>query len=124
LLLLQFLARDLETARMLVVGSYRDVEAHREAQLVDLLGALAREGHHMPLQSFTPTDVGRFIRQAFGVAPAASLVSAVHHATDGNPFFVDEVVRMLAAEGRLAGADDIASVRLGIPAGVRKAIGR
>jgi tetratricopeptide (TPR) repeat protein len=122
LLLLQFLAGELRTACILIVGSYRDVAMHREPQLEELLGALAREAHHVPLQGFTPADVGRFIEQGFGVAPTASLVSAIHETTDGNPFFVDEVVRLLAAERCLSRADAIPTIRLGIPGGVRDAI--
>ena len=45
---------------------------------------------------------------------------AIHQATEGNPFFVDEVVRLLSAEGRLDDAAHVAAVR--IPDGVRETI--
>jgi eukaryotic-like serine/threonine-protein kinase len=49
---------------------------------------------------------------------------AVHHETEGNPLFVGEVVRLLAAEGRLGEPVDPASWRLAIPQGIREVIGR
>jgi hypothetical protein len=42
LLLLQFLARQLHDARLLVVGTYRDVEATRSPDTGDALGQLVR----------------------------------------------------------------------------------
>ena len=36
-------------------------------------------------------------------ARSAGLARAVHDQTEGNPFFVGEVVRLLASEGRLSG---------------------
>jgi hypothetical protein len=59
-----------------------------------------------------------------GPSPAdPSLSRAIYRTTDGNPFFVDEVVRLLRAEGRLAGRD-ATNEPLGIPTGVRDAIGQ
>ena len=45
---------------------------------------------------------------------------AIHDATEGNPFFVDEVVRLLSAEGRLDSEAQVAGLR--IPDGVRETI--
>jgi tetratricopeptide (TPR) repeat protein len=124
LLLLRFLLRDLLDARLLVVGAYRDVEARLQPDVDALLGDLSREGRRLPLRGLGPSEVGRFIEQASGIVPAPGLVSAVHRVTDGNPFFVDEVVRVLAVEGRLAAGDASSLERLRAPAGVREAIRR
>ncbi len=43
LLLLQFLARQMRDARLLVLGAYRDVELRRQHPLAEVLGELARE---------------------------------------------------------------------------------
>src|SRR5438128_2640377 len=43
LLLLQFLAREMESSRLLVIGTYRDLELGRGHPLFQALGALARE---------------------------------------------------------------------------------
>lgn len=120
--LLQFLAREVADAPILVVGSYRELEVRRQLERSELLGELARHGHHIPLRGLSEADVGQFIERTFGRAPTTRVVFAVHRATDGNPFFVDEVARLLAAEGRL---DQVRGPeRLGIPEGVREAIRR
>jgi tetratricopeptide (TPR) repeat protein len=58
------------------------------------------------------------------VMPGDGVVAAVHRYTEGNPLFVGEVVRLLAAEGRLERAGDPAGLRLAIPEGIREVIGR
>ncbi|TMB53715.1 MAG: hypothetical protein E6J56_12745, partial [Deltaproteobacteria bacterium] len=62
----------------------------------------------------------------FGIdaLPPDALVSAVHEETEGNPFFVTEVVRLLASDGRLERADDVRSWTFAIPQGVREVLGR
>ena len=43
LLLLEFLARELSGARLLIVGTYRDMEISRQHPLAESLGGLNRE---------------------------------------------------------------------------------
>src|SRR5207237_270018 len=98
----------------------RDVEVRRTSHLAAALGEVAREAHHLPLRGLDRAEVGRFIERTYGLAPANAVVASVHDATNGNPFFVDEVVRLLVAEGRLDGGGT--PERLGIPDGAREAI--
>jgi class 3 adenylate cyclase len=51
-------------------------------------------------------------------------VDAVFRETEGNPFFVHEVVRLLAADGRLERPPAGGSWSLEIPQGVREVVGR
>ena len=120
--LLRFLSREVHEARILVVGSYRDIDARRTPQVAAALGEIATEAHHLPLRGFGRAEVGRFIERTYGHSATDAVVASVHDATDGNPFFVDEVVRLLAADGRLDGS--ATPERLGIPDGVREAIRR
>jgi tetratricopeptide (TPR) repeat protein len=76
----------------------------------------------MPLAGLPEPDVTRFIDRTTGIAPPASLVSAVFEQTEGNPLFVDELVRLLAEERRLTSVAP--GARLTIPASVREVIGR
>ena len=56
-------------------------------------------------------------------APAPpGLADAVQEQTDGNPFFVGEVVRLLASEGKLTAGGSAAELQ--IPQGVREVVGR
>ena len=126
LLLLEFLARELGPARLLLLGTYRDVELRRGHPLSETLGALAREGttDRVLLRGLAPDEVRRFIEQTAGISPPPELVETLYRETEGNPFFVSEVVRMLAAEGRLARVPADGSWSHEIPQGVREVIGR
>ena len=125
LLLLQFLAREMRTSRLLILGTYRDVELRRQHPLAQTLADLAREhvSQRVVLRGLTEQDVARFIEMTSGVAPAPDLVRAVHRETEGNPFFVSEIVRLLASEGKLEGAGD-RSWSISIPQSVREVVGR
>ncbi len=128
LLLLEFLARELAGARLLLVGTYRDVELNRQHPLAETLGGLNRERlfQRVLLRRLNRQDVGRFVEIVTGVEPPQGLVEAVHTQTEGNPLFVTEVVRLLVQEGELTA--DRTSTReswtVRIPEGVREVIGR
>ncbi|HVR30639.1 MAG TPA: protein kinase, partial [Thermoanaerobaculia bacterium] len=126
LLLLQFVARELGPARLLLVGTYRDLELRRRHPLAETLAELARvQGvERVQLRGLSAEDIGSFIAQTAAVEPPRALVEAVHRQTEGNPFFVQEVVRLLAAEGRLERMRNVDSWSLEIPQGVREVIGR
>ena len=126
LLLLQFLARELRGARLLVIGTYRDVGLGRQHPLSQTLAELAREqlSERTLLRGLSEHDVARFIEITAGVKPPAGLVATVYQETEGNPFFVNEVVRLLVSDGRLTGEERFTSWGALIPQGVREVIGR
>ena len=128
LLLLEFLARELSGARLLIIGTYRDMELSRQHPLAESLGGLNRERlfQRVLLRGLSQEDVRRFIEIASGVAPPAGLVEAVHTQTEGNPLFVTEVVRLLVQEREMAPeqANTRESWTVRIPEGVREVIGR
>ena len=126
LLLLRFLAGELAGANILVLGTYRDVDPTVRDPLASTLTELARERitRRIQLTGIAQADVARYIELETGSVASASLVSAIHDETEGNPLFVGEVVRLLATEGDLAGADGSTLSTLGIPQGVREVIGR
>src|SRR5215467_13208492 len=126
ILLLRFVARELGDARVMVLGAYRDIELDRGHPLAVALAELSREpaARHLRLPGLTEADVGRLIQQTAGVTPGEGVVTAVHRYTEGNPLFVGEVVRLLAADGRLERIDDPAELPLAVPEGIREVIGR
>jgi YVTN family beta-propeller protein len=123
LLLLRFLARELEQSRLLIVAAYRDVDPTLSDPLSTAVIELAREPitRTLVLTGLDRPAVAQFIELTTDRAPAAELSAAVHAETDGNPLFVEEIVRLLAAEGRL---DDAAAPRLAIPHSVTEVIRR
>src|SRR5918992_875433 len=123
LLLLQFVARELGDSRLLIVGAYRDVDPTLSDPLTTTLTELAREPvtRTLALAGLGEADVARFIELAAPGASAGELGPAVHAETEGNPLFVGEIVRLLAAE---RGLDEPAMTPLAIPESVREVIGR
>src|SRR6516164_272499 len=126
ILLLRFAARELGEARVVVLGAYRDMELDRGHPLAVALAELSREPatRHVPLSGLEEADVSGLIREITGVVPREGVVAAAHRDTEGNPLFVGEVARLLAAEGRLERAGDPAGLALAIPEGIRAVIGR
>jgi class 3 adenylate cyclase len=126
LLLLQFLAREMPGSRILVLGTYRDVELRRQHPLSQTLAVLAREQHteRILLRGLSQADVTRFIAMTAGMKPPEALVTAVYRETEGNPFFIHEVVRLLAKDDRLQRAEPAAAWSVTIPQGIREVIGR
>ena len=94
LLLLEFVAGELAGARLLLIGTYRDMELSRQHPLAETLGELTRERlfQRILLRGLTQEDVSRFIEATSGITPPQGLVESVYQQTEGNPLFVTEVV--------------------------------
>ena len=124
LLLLQFVAGQVADMKILIVGAYRDVELPRDHPLLSTLAELHRHDttRWLRLTGLTELDVSRYIELTTEVDSAEALAAAVHGQTEGNPLFVEEVVRLLAAEGRLDDLGDEAPSRPTLPPTVKEVI--
>ena len=126
--LLEFVAREVSGARLLLIGAYRDMDVSRGDPLAQTLGELTRDRlfERVLLRGMTEEDVSRFLEVATGLTPLPGLASDLHARTEGNPLFVTEVVRLLVQEGELT--PERLSKRttwtVRIPEGVREVIGR
>jgi DNA-binding winged helix-turn-helix (wHTH) protein/tetratricopeptide (TPR) repeat protein len=125
-LLLRFLAGQLSGLPVLVVGAYREVELRRGSPLSDVLGDLTREPHteRVPLRGLDRDAVARFIEAATGAPCDEALASAVAEVSLGNPFFLNETVRLLSAEGPLDAHASRRSWDASLPQGLRDVVGR
>ncbi|MHB8575488.1 MAG: protein kinase domain-containing protein, partial [Dehalococcoidia bacterium] len=121
--LLQHLARELGRLRLLLVGTYRDTELARTHPLAETLAALNRgDGFtRIVLRGLAKDEVASYVRSAAGVEPSAALTEKLYEETEGNPFFLSEVVNLLTQEGTLT-AERVSDIR--VPDGVREALGR
>jgi class 3 adenylate cyclase/tetratricopeptide (TPR) repeat protein len=130
--MLRHLARLAARNKVLIVGTYRDAEVAAGHPLADALGAFPRE-----------TTFERFRIEGLGASGTTELLSAIaeHEVeekvgavwaqeTDGNPFFIAELVRHLVEEGHLfrtpdgRWATDRPLRELAIPDTVRDVIAR
>lgn len=124
LLLLNFLMRYVRTMPLLVIGTYREPESRQIAGLSHLLGELARESARIFLRGLTEPEVAQFVQTLAGRAPSEALVRTIYEATDGNPFFLQEVVRVLVAEHRFDRTASLTLASLRISDQVREAVRR
>ena len=119
----------------LIIATYRDSDIGRGHPLVDALADLRREEgvDRMSLTGLEEQDVVAMIEAAAGHALDADgreLARAVTRETEGNPFFVAEILRHLLETGALVQRDDGRWViarsiaELGLPESVREVIGR
>ena len=131
--LLRHLVTSDRPMRLVVLGTYRDSELAASDPLVEMLGALRRAAgvERIELPGFEPAEVVSVMEAIAGQAMddrGVALAHAIHRETDGNPFFVDEVLRHLIEtgtvhhneDGRWVAPDGIDDV--GLPAGVREVI--
>src|SRR5262249_5935729 len=133
--LLLHLARGLTGARLLVVITYRDVEVDRAHPLSGALAELRRVAGpaRIALRGLGTTDVQAMLATIAGREVPWALAEQVQRQTEGNPLFVQEVVRYLVEEGVLrrdeggrvgrAGSGDT-PLAMAIPEGLRDVIGK
>jgi len=108
--MLQFLVTDRRVRGLTVIATYREPDNRPGSALHDTVTSLAGEPAvvHVPVGALDADAVHAYIEQATDATPSTDVVSAVLQRTAGNALFVGELVRLLAAEGRL---DDAASAR-------------
>jgi eukaryotic-like serine/threonine-protein kinase len=130
--LLRHVARNLHGARLLIVGTYRDVEVDRSHALSGALAELRRSGSFLrvPLRGLTVDEVHRMYEQLRGNEVPWSQAELVYRQTEGNPLFVQEVLRFLVEEGLVVREDgryvarEGSTTALAIPEGLRDVIGK
>jgi tetratricopeptide (TPR) repeat protein len=119
--LLSFAASQIARSRVLLVATFRDVEMRLGAES-SLRAQLARAGETLGLSGLGASEVADVVRSMLGAEPRAGLAVQIHDATAGNPFFVDAVVRVLAAAPASLEASGDRLAELRIPEGVLDAV--
>ena len=119
LLLLAFLARALSETRVLVITTHHEAGPRRGPEVEAVFGELTRFGVRFDLGGLEDDDLRALVIHRSGADPSEELVHTLHQLTEGNPFYSDEVVRLLVAQGRI---DQPLGERVPLPDGVRDAI--
>jgi hypothetical protein len=117
--LLDFLARRLPAARALVLATYRDLDTAPDDPAAPLLADLAARATVVPLPALSEAEVARLVAGMLGGRPEPALVADLRRRTGGNPFFVQQVTRLLAAQAGGPGGPG-----RGVPAGIPLASAR
>jgi class 3 adenylate cyclase len=131
-LLLRHVVRASE-AHLLLLGTYRDTELSHDHPLVELVGDLRRLSGvgRVSLSGLDDVGVAALVEQASGRTlddEGVALARAIYEETEGNPFFVREVLRHLVETGAVERHEGVWATRtpveeLGIPEGVRDVVG-
>ncbi|MBK5307950.1 MAG: AAA family ATPase [Frankiaceae bacterium] len=134
LTLLQHVLHATAGARLLLICTYRDTDLSRTHPLSALLADLRRSPGvtRVALGGLDRDGVAQLVAQAAGhdLDPdGESLATAVHAETEGNPFFVGEVLRHLRETRAIYVQDgrwvsDLTVAQIGIPEGIREVVGR
>jgi len=103
LLLLAHIAQNIGSIPGLVLVTYRDNELNGNRPFPRTLELLLRSGPAtaITLRPLTPAAVGSLLTAITGNSPPPSAARIIFSLTEGNPFFVEELVRYLVEEGRL-----------------------
>lgn len=121
LLLLLHVARRVGDAPMLVIGTHRAAGVNAAHPLFAVLAELQRERLSVTISvgALSLNDAGALAASLNDGKPfAPRVLEALHERTNGNPFYIEEVVRHLLAEGHDPGDARLASVDWGLPQGV------
>src|SRR5262249_46261473 len=99
--LLGHLLRHLRQGRAIIVGAYRDTELNRAHPLAKALVEWNRErlATRIALRRFDAAETSAQLSALLGENVSADFGDAVHRETEGNPFFVEEVLKALVEQG-------------------------
>ena len=100
--LLAYLARETDELGVWIVGTYRTDELHRRHPLTATLGELGRERRHaeVVLGPLGREELRQMVSAIFdGTDVGDEFVDALLERTAGNPFFVEELAKVLVERG-------------------------
>jgi DNA-binding SARP family transcriptional activator/tetratricopeptide (TPR) repeat protein len=127
--LLRHVVRAPVEVSLLIVGTYRPADIESSHPLTELLAELRRDRlfERVSLRGLERDDVGELIAAHAGHDASAGVVGAVHEQTDGNPFYIEEVLRHLIETGVLVERDGswasaLKPEEIGVPEGVKEVL--
>ncbi|MFZ0547208.1 MAG: AAA family ATPase [Candidatus Promineifilaceae bacterium] len=99
-----FLVRNVDTAPLFIVGTYRDNELDPEHPLNEMRRSLSRYPayHHMQLDRLEQRGVGQLLSGFWGQEVPPDWVAAIYKRTGGNPFYAEEAAKDLVDQGTAA----------------------
>lgn len=122
LALLRFVVRAVASAPVLVVATVDPGQAPGRSGLEAGLTQLEREGETVVLAALDEDSVATLCAHVSGEPLSDSLVLSIYQATEGNPLFVIETVRVLTARGNIHRPDY--SIGFRVPQGLKGMIRR
>jgi DNA-binding winged helix-turn-helix (wHTH) protein len=124
LLLLRHLAHDLQDARLLILAAYREAELMRDPARAAITSELLRQSRAraLSLAGLSAAEVGELVLATTGQRAARAVREDMHEQTNGNPFFLHQIVRILQQEQRTEALGESRPLRFELPRRVQDAI--
>jgi serine/threonine protein kinase/tetratricopeptide (TPR) repeat protein len=129
--LLHYIMRRLRHERALVLAAYREIELDRTHPLADALVEWNRErlALRIPIGRLPPDATCAMLCGLLGLDNVTDeFAQLIQRETEGNPFFIEEVIKSLIEQGQIYRAGDHWErkkiAELAVPQSVREAIGR
>lgn len=120
LLLMRFLIGQSASTPILIVGSYDPRTIKYRPDLVRAMSSLVPEATRIELEGLDVEHVTSMYERIAGSLPSEPIAHAIQEASQGNPFFIQETVRLLISKGDLHRPDH--SVGFRVPEGARDII--
>lgn len=114
--LLDFLSYEIAQLPIVVLATYRAADLQQSAH-ADIIGGLQRRAHSIALIGLNAEEVDRFLQRDRLVPLAEAWAKRLHEITEGNPFFLSEMLRWLDTR-----SGDAPTSSLPLPQGVLAAI--
>jgi len=99
-MLLDFMARTLDSTCLLLIASFRDLEVRDRPVLSTFLGGPHAHVAPMTLSGLTEPEVATLLSSSVGQPPSPEIVRRIFKATNGNPFLVREVGRTTSPKAK------------------------
>ncbi|MEE8386382.1 MAG: alpha/beta fold hydrolase, partial [Dehalococcoidia bacterium] len=129
--LLKGIVRLPDPSPLLVLATYRDTEVGWSHPLANTLADLRRdcELHLVSLDGLDKGTVGEMVGTWMGLDAPPAFIRAIHELTEGNPFFIEELLRHLEETGAFSQREGRLTIALtidqmGIPEGVKEVVGQ
>ncbi len=129
--LLLHLARHTAGNRILLLGTYRDVEVNRQHPLEGALRDLQREDlvERIAVRRLEQSSTAALMAASMGEEQVSDeFATLIFHRTEGNPFFVQQVMRMLVERGDIYQEGDHwgrkAVEEIDVPESIRSVVGQ
>ncbi len=123
LMLLEFLAKELASSSIFVIGAYRDVDVQRDRALTAALPNLIHSGaKQITLRGLDRPAVTQMSGDMLGQTPDSAFTDRLLERTRGNPFFVRELLRWLLAQDEQPKSTGFEAMHPDVPDSIRAVI--
>ncbi len=122
--LIEFVTGSVIGARVIVACTVRQFELARNDAVVQALATISRRPHakRLQLHGLNAEESAALARLTLESDLAPDVLEAIHRRSEGNPFFLGELARLLVADEGLTAAEQVR--RAAVPAGVRDVVHR